>query len=113
MFVKVKESKIKLFTWIICAFLCFLIQNLLAADELAGDAAGYWMLGESFWEDGGFTLLHTGGFRGYVFPVFLGACSHYIGKIGWRVANAVIVGSIFAIIVPDLSCGGGQKAIFY
>lgn len=114
MFAKLRESKAKLLTWLICGLLCFLIQILLAPEELVGDAAGYWMLGESFWENGKFTLWKAGGFRGYVFPVFLGACSHYVGEAGWRVVNAAVVSSIFAIIVPNLSCvGGGQKVIFY
>lgn len=108
---KLKESKAKLLTWLICTLLCFLIQNLFATDELIGDAADYWAIGESFWKDDGFTLLNIWGFRGYVFPLFLGVCNHYIGKLGWRMANAAMVSSIFTIFVPALLKSGKRLYI--
>ncbi len=108
MLVRVKESKYKIFLWLICAFMCFLIENIFA-DGFVYDAADYWCRGEALWADGRLNILGTSGFRGYIFPLFLGTCNHYAGELGWRVINAAMISTIFTMIVPYLS-GGGKMA---
>lgn len=100
---RIKESKYRVLSWLICAFLCFGVEKIFAVEELFYDALDYWNRGESLWGESGFSLLNTGGFRGYVFPLFLGVCGHYGGKVGWQVMNAAMISSIFTIIVPNLS----------
>lgn len=110
MFERIKELKYRIWSWAICALLCFLLQNIFQNSFRAGiyDAADYWGRGEALWTEGRLNLLGIDGFRGYVFPLFLGTCNHYAGQLGWRLMNAAMISSIFTIIVPSL--GGGRTA---
>ena len=67
--------------YIICFSVCMVIQLLFGLDEFSyGDSADYWTYGERLWQSGKFNLLSIeNGFRGYVFPLILGSCNHFLG----------------------------------
>lgn len=99
---RLKESKYRILTWMICALICFLLQNSSEVGFFYDDAT-YWGRGQELWAGGRLNLLNIDGFRGYVFPLFLGTCNHYAGLLGWRIMNAAMISSIFTIIVPFLA----------
>lgn len=66
------------------------------------DAADYWGRGESIWQNGHFSLLNMSGFRGYVYPLYLGICNQLGGKTGYIIINSFINSLFMVRIVPSL-----------
>ncbi len=98
---KIKRSRF--FIWIICFILCLATEVIFNSEgRLYYDALDYWNRGAYLWKDGSFSLIMEG-FRGYVFPVFLGICIHYLGGMaGWKILNAAMVSTLFSIMIPSL-----------
>lgn len=67
------------------------------------DAADYWKRGCSIWSGGMFSLLNIpNGFRGYVYPLYLGICGIFGQKSGFIVINSLITALFMVLIVPGL-----------
>lgn len=68
----------------------------------AHDAADYWQRGESIWQEGHFSLLNMSGFRGYVYPLYLGICNRLGGKTAYIIINSLVNSLFMILIVPKL-----------
>jgi len=74
-------------------------------NHLIGDAVDYWNRGLSVWQgdSGGFSVLNIpDGFRGYVYPLYLGVCSILScgNRGGFVLINNLIISIYFVIILP-------------
>lgn len=76
-----QEWKYKVITFTIVFAVCLVVQFVLGEKEFTyGDSWDYWERGESLWREGHFSLNNQrDGFRGYVFPLFLGICNQLGG----------------------------------
>lgn len=73
-------------------------------DLLWGDAGDYYALGKSIWSNGRFSLLNMEtGFRGYIYPLYLGICDKVGGVWGYRCINSLLICLLFWIIVPQFN----------
>lgn len=91
--------------YIVCFCVCMVIQVLFGLDKFSyGDSADYWIYGERLWQSGRFNLLSIEtGFRGYVFPLILGSCNHFLGGInGYKMLGAVLVSWAFVDGIPQI-----------
>lgn len=80
--------------------------------ELFGDAGDYWRRGQLLWADGKFSFLNIDGFRGYIYPLYLGICGR-MGKYGFVIINFLAVSAWFAYCMPKLHmCRLQEKGIF-
>lgn len=65
------------------------------------DAQNYWKYGELLFADG-FSLLNIPGWRGYVFPLYLGICNKLGGRMAFYAINSLLMAVLFAGILPEL-----------
>lgn len=95
--------------WVV-SFLLIFVTNLLMGwgKELRwGDAGDYFNLGVSLWNKGRFSFLNMPtGFRGYVFPLYLGICDKAGGMTCYKLVNALLVAFLFMKLFPLLN---GEK----
>lgn len=107
MLVEIRQNKKnRLFTWLVCTIICFVIENIFSPEAFYYDSWDYWNRGARYWEwteNGTFLFVSSDGARGYVFPLFLGVCNHFIGIFGWKLLNAMMISVLFTIIIPYLS----------
>lgn len=67
------------------------------------DAADYWNRGCSLWDNNKFSILNMkNGFRGYVYPLYLGICSRFGGKSGFIIINSLLNTLFMVLIIPRL-----------
>lgn len=94
----------------ICSICCMLIlaavsmvlYHVMNADTLYHDSSDYWTRGQMLWQNGKFSFLNlSDGFRGYVYPLYLGICSR-VGKYGFMVINSLLVSVWFVYLMPKL-----------
>lgn len=98
------EKKNKRFFGFILIFIAMmLIYSRIELVRLY-DAGNYWNRGVSLWdEEQSFSLLNMkDGFRGYVFPLYLGICNKIGGETCYKIVNALLVSLFFTFIFPDL-----------
>lgn len=99
-----QEWKYKVITFTIVFAVCLVVQFVLGEKEFTyGDSWDYWERGESLWREGHFSLNNQrDGFRGYVFPLFLGICNQLGGVTCFRIVNALIIAFLFSVLLPEL-----------
>lgn len=98
----------KLFCVLILWISGILFWDLLNTDErLIGDAVDYWNRGNDLWKNGHFSVMNMqDGFRGYVYPVYLGIASRICiwgeRRLGFVIVNSVLIGIWFVFAAPKL-----------
>lgn len=100
-----KHWKYRFITFAIIAIASLIVQITLCEDAVFsfGDSRDYWERGVSLWKDGKFSLTNQmDGFRGYVFPLFLGICNQVGGVACFRIVNALMVAFLFSVLLPEV-----------
>lgn len=76
------------------------------------DAGDYWTRGQLLWANGKFSFLNIDGFRGYIYPLYLGICGR-AGKYGFVIINSLAVSAWFAYCMPKLHmCRLQERSVF-
>lgn len=98
-----KRSKAIYFFTGFISFVLVLISELIYYNEAwIFDAGDYWNRGQML-VSGNFALESIDGFRGYFYPMWLAVVSFLGGgRIGWFIANAVIISVFITVIIPKL-----------
>lgn len=96
---------------IIMAVSSMALYCVMNGSELYFDSKDYWERGQALWVNGNFSFLNMpDGFRGYVYPLYLGLCGK-AGKYGFMVINSLAVSGWFVYCMPSLHiCQGHQKS---
>lgn len=94
------------------------VSFIITADEwLFWDARNYWKRGVSLWTDNKFSVLNMkDGFRGYVYPLYLGICNRIGGKNAYILINSLLIAVFMTVIVPklhEINETGGIKSIIH
>ena len=93
------DNKYKLFALVCCFIMVFIAEMFFAQAPWLYDAEGYWNRGDQL-KSSGFNLYSIDGFRGYIFPMFLGVINFFGGRNFWYVINATVIAIFAAFIVP-------------
>lgn len=84
-----KIVKVQILLYIFLFILIFVCTHIMGCRPFEGDSFDYWKYGELLFESGRFNFC-IDGFRGYIFPLYLGICNHYFGGVfGWEVTNSL------------------------
>lgn len=67
-----------------------------------GDAGGYWTYGEQL-KNASFDFTVLDGFRGYVFPLYLGIINLLGGKTLWYIVNGIFYAIFAVVVIPGLT----------
>lgn len=95
--------------WIIGTGVSFIITS---GEWLFYDARNYWKRGIRLWTDNKFSLLNMqDGFRGYVYPLYLGICNRIGGKSAFIIINSLLIVVFMTVIVPRLHEFNGKKGV--
>ncbi len=100
-FNKVKENRYVIFAWIICYIIMLATEWIYRNEKWVYDAYNYWTRG-SLLKEGQFWLGSIDGFRGYIFPLFLGVINSIGGVQLWYIINALFVATFVAIFLPQI-----------
>lgn len=85
-------------TFAVIFFVSYAICLIVSKNGFPYDAGDYWERGKQLINPN----LISDGFRGYIFPLFLGICD-FIGGAGfWRIANSFLISVCFVFFVPEL-----------
>ena len=76
---KINQNKITWYTLAICFFMVIIAESFFISAPWICDAGDYWLRGEQL-KSSGCDLNSIDGFRGYVFPLFLGIVNYFGGK---------------------------------
>lgn len=96
---------------ILCILILWIMGILLwrllnTYEAIVGDAKDYWNRGNELWQNGHFSVLNIrDGFRGYVYPVYLGLVSRiniWEEKSGFVIVNSLLISIWFVYVVPKL-----------
>lgn len=85
--IKEKMRKNQGISWGVLFIICLLVQFLVPLENQYYDASDYWGQGVTLWSLGKFDLTTISGWRGYIFPLYLGLCNHYMGGGYWMENN--------------------------
>lgn len=98
---KKRDVHNKIIAWSLC-FALILACELIYKNALwTCDAFDYWARGENF-KNTMFNLSANNGFRGYIFPLYLGVINCIGGKIAWYIINAIVFSAFFTMIIPNI-----------
>lgn len=108
-----KVDKYKWISFLLCIIMLFICEFIFREKLWTCDVADYWQRGDLL-RNSGFSLESIDGFRGYVFPLYLGITNALGGRIGWYIINAVLVSAFVTWIVPFMvsdNVQSGRKQI--
>ncbi len=82
--------------------LIFYITHKFGQRPFLYDVEDYWKRGAQLWESG-YLAMTIDSFRGYVFPLYLGFCNHYLGGVlGWEILNSLQISAFIVFVIPSL-----------
>lgn len=99
-----KKNKLHILIFAVCFTALFLTSRLYPNARWTCDCADYWQRGE-FLKNSGFNLSSINGFRGYIYPAFLGFLNVICGKTAWYVINSLLITTFISIIIPYIMLG--------
>lgn len=95
------NKKYEIFAWLICFCFVIVAEGLFREAVWCFDALDYWTRGELL-KEGRFYLGSIDGFRGYIYPLYLGVINKIGGRTAWNIFNAIIVATFFSWILPQM-----------
>lgn len=106
------HKKYRIITWLVCFFLVIVVEYMFKDAMWAFDALDYWTRGEAL-KDGEFYLGSIDGYRGYIYPLYLGVINWIGGKTAWYIFNAIVMATFIAWILPLMNIENGfNKTVF-
>lgn len=96
-----KKYKYNFVAFLLCTIVILIAEALFWKAPWWCDAWDYWNRGEILMTSG-FELSSIDGFRGYLYPVYLGGLNYLGGRVGYFVFNALVISMFFTIIIRKL-----------
>lgn len=99
---KRKQLKYKVIVWVICLLIMLIGESFFKSAPWVYDAFDYWNRGDSL-KNSGFNLSAAmDGFRGYIFPLYLGLINLIGGRSAWFIISAIVYSVFCALIYPTI-----------